>query len=181
MNLKIIDNFYNKESFEFMMTCAMLSPYSATWQPNNRAFLSRANSYSCHETKIFQSSDAGFKLFIDTFQEKTGFIVEEFNTFFRKIYSKELKNIFKYGITPHQDNLKYNLAGVIHYNSCGLDDGTGLYSADSKEVFYQIEPDVLIGAKPNRCVFYDSQIWHRPLQDENNEMRIIQPFFVKTK
>jgi hypothetical protein len=181
MNLKIIDNFYNHENFEFMMTSAMLSPYMSTWQPNKKSFLHRTNSYACHETKSFQENDNGFKLFINTFQEKTGLIVEEFNTFFRKIYSKELKNIFKYGIVPHRDNTKYNFAGVIHYNSSGLDDGTGLYSADSEEVFYQIEPDVVIGAKPNRCVFYDTQIWHRPLQDENNEMRIIQPFFVKTK
>jgi hypothetical protein len=181
MNLKIIDDFYSPENFGYMMTSAMLSPYISTWQPYNLSSLSRANSYVCHETKSFTNSDKGLKLFIDTFQEKTGIIVEEFHTFFRKIYSKELKNIFKYGTVPHQDDKKYNIAGIIHYNSSGLDDGTGLYSMNIEQVFRQIEPDVLIGAKPNRCVFYDSQIWHRPLQDENNEMRIIQPFFLKTK
>lgn len=181
MNLKIIDNFYSQEDFGFMMTSAMLSSYRATWQPHAQSSSNRTNSYICHETKNFTEDNKVFKLFIDTFQKKTGLIVEEFNTFFRKIYSKDLKNIFKYGTVPHQDDQKYNFAGVIHYNSSGLDDGTGLYSFDNKEVFYQIEPDVIIGAKPNRCVFYDSQIWHKPLQDENNEMRIIQPFFLKTK
>jgi hypothetical protein len=44
---------------------------------------------------------------------------------------------------------------------------------------FQIEPDVIVGAKPNRCVFYDSQIYHKPLQDPNTEIRIIQPFFIK--
>ena len=181
MNLKIIDNFYSQENFGYMMTSAMLSPYKKTWQPNRQALLNRTNSYACQDTKNFEKNEIGLKLFIDTFQEKTGLVIEDFNTFFRKIYSKEIKNIFKYGVIPHQDDEKYNIAGVIHYNSSGIDDGTGLYSSSEKEIFYQIEPDVLIGAKPNRCVFYDSQIWHRPLQDENNEMRIIQPFFLKTK
>ncbi len=181
MNFKIIDNFFSSENFEYMMTSAMLSTYKKTWQPNSQVLLNRANSYACYETKEFTHSDKSLKLFLNTFQEKTGMVVIEFNTFFRKIYSKELKNIFKYGIIPHQDNEKYNLAGIVHYNSTGIDDGTGLYSSNEKEIFYQIEPDVLIGAKPNRCVFYDSQIWHRPLQDENNEMRIVQPFFLKIK
>jgi hypothetical protein len=181
MNLKIIDNFYTQENFGYMMTSAMLSPYISTWQPNRQCFLNRTNSYACHETKDFVNSDKTLKLFIDTFQEKTGIIIEEVQTVFRKIYSADLKNIFKYGVVPHQDDKKYNIAGVIHYNSSGLDDGTGLYSSNEKEIFYQIEPDVLIGAKPNRCVFYDSQIWHRPLQDKTNEMRIVQPFFIKTK
>jgi len=181
MNLKIIDNFYSPENFAFMMTSAMLSSYNGTWQPNGKSYLNRSNSYACHETKSFVDSDEPFKLFINTFQKKTGFIVEKSNTLFRKIYSKDLKNIFKYGVIPHQDDEKYNIAGIIHYNSSGLDDGTGLYSIRDKEVHYQIEPDIIIGAKPNRCVFYDSQIWHRPLQDENNEMRIVQPFFLKTK
>jgi hypothetical protein len=181
MNLKIIDDFYSPENFGYMMTSAMLSPYISAWQPYNKSFLNRKNSYACYQTKNFTDSDKGLKLFMDTFQEKTGIIVEEFYSFFRKIYSKELKNIFKYGTVPHQDDKKYNIAGVIHYNSWGLDDGTGLYSTNEEQFSNQIEPDVLIGAKPNRCVFYDSQIWHRPLQDENNEMRIIQPFFLKTK
>ena len=181
MNLKIIDNFYSPEDFEYIMTSAMLSPYVATWQPYRQSLSNRTNSYACHETKSFTDSDKVLRLFIDTFEKKTGIIVKEYSTLFRKIYSKELKNVFKYGIIPHQDDTKYNLAGVIHYNSSGLDDGTGLYSSSEPEIYYQIEPDVLIGAKPNRCVFYDSQIWHRPLQDENNVMRIIQPFFLKTK
>jgi len=181
MNLKIIDNFYSPEDFGYMMTSAMLSPYMATWQPCIQTLPNRTNSYACYETKNFVDSDNALKLFIDTFEKKTGFIIKEYNTLFRKIYSKELKNVFKYGIIPHQDDGKYDIAGVIHYNSSGLDDGTGLYSSNKPEIYYQIEPDVLIGAKPNRCVFYDSQIWHRPLQDENNVMRIIQPFFLKTK
>jgi hypothetical protein len=181
MNLKVIDNFYSQENFGYMMTSAMLSSYILTWQPWQQSIANRTNSYICHETKTFTNNDPALNLFINTFQEKTGFIVDEIYTFFRKIYSKDLKNIFKYGTLPHQDDKKYNLAGVIHYNSSGLDDGTGLYSVDTKEVFYQMEPDIIIGAKPNRCVFYDSQIWHKPFQDENNEMRIVQAFFVRTK
>jgi hypothetical protein len=177
MNLNIIDNFYSSEDFQYMMTAALLNPYNSFWQPNNKFFLSRANAYPCFETKEFQQNDVTNNIFFKTLKQKTNLKIKNALTFFRKIYSKELDKVFKYGIPPHQDDKKYNFAGIIYYNTYGLDDGTGLLSDYSKDGF-QIEPDIIIGAKPNRCVFYDSQIWHRPLQDKNTEMRIVQPFFI---
>ena len=51
MNLNIIDNFYSPEDFQYMMTAALLNPYTSLWQPNNKFFLSRANAYPSFETK----------------------------------------------------------------------------------------------------------------------------------
>jgi hypothetical protein len=177
MNLHIIDSFYSSEDFQYMMTASMLNPYFTTWQPNNKFFVSRTNAYPCFETKEFQENDITNNIFFKTLKQKTNLKIKNGLTFFRKIYSKELNKVFKYGMLPHQDAKKYNFAGIVYYNTLGLDDGTGLFSDYDKDSF-QIEPDIIIGAKPNRCVFYDSQIWHRPLQDKDTEMRVVQPFFI---
>lgn len=177
MNLNIIDNFFSPEDFQYMLAEALLNPYKSVWQPLNKFFISRANAYPCLETNEFQENDLVKKIFITTLKQKTNLKIKNVISFFRKIHSKELNKIFKYGMPPHQDSQIYNFAGIVYYNTFGLDDGTGLFSTYDKDSF-QIEPDIIIGAKPNRCVFYESQIWHRPLQDCNTEMRIVQPFFI---
>ena len=180
MNLKIIDNFYDEKDFNLMVSATMLNTYKACWQPEGSHFCNRTNAYPCHETHRFVETDTICKIFYKTFEEKTGFIIDKLNTFFRKIYSNELGHVFKYGLRPHKDSINWDIAGIIHFNIYSLDDGTGIFSG-YEEDSDQIEPDVIVGAKPNRCVFYGSQIYHRPLQNKFTEMRIIQPFFIKFK
>lgn len=180
MNLKIIDNFYKKEDFDFMSTATMLNPYRTYWQPNGNFFIGKTNVYPCYETTEFLNDSQLFNIFINTFQEKSGILIENVTTFFRKIYSNELEHVFKYGLRPHKDEVNGDIAGVIYYNTFSLHDGTGIFSGMDVNKD-QIEPDIIIGAKPNRCVYYDPNIWHRPLQDKNTEMRIVQPFFIKIK
>lgn len=175
LNLNIIDNFYSENDFNFMTTCSMLNPYIATFQPNAVLVNNRANAYRCHETKRFVEADKTTAIFVNTFLIKTGKKIKEVHTFFRKIYVSEIQNVLKYRLPCHKDDIQYDIAGVIYFNNFGLDDGTGLFTTGSE----QIEPDIIIGAKPNRCVFYDSQIFHTPLQSKDNEMRLIQPFFIK--
>jgi hypothetical protein len=129
---------------------------------------------------MFLETDIPYKIFYKTFEEKTGFTIDKLSTRFRKIYSSELEHVFKYGLRPHNDSAIWDIAGVIHFNAFSLDDGTAIFS-DFENNNHQIEPDIIIGAKPNRCVFYNSQIPHRPLQNKHTEMRIIQPFFIKFK
>lgn len=175
LKLNIIDNFYNNEDFYYMISCSMLNPYCQTYQPNNNFFSSRANAYSCHETKSFVVNDKALSIFGNTFVSKTGKKIKEVKTFFRKIYSYEITNVLKYGMPSHKDDIDFNIAGVVYYNSFGIDDGTGLYTTED----FQIEPDIIVGSKPNRCVFYDTQISHKPLQSKDNQVRIVQPFFIK--
>jgi len=180
MNLKIIDNFYKEEDFAYMLTSAMLNSYKSSWQPNAKHFHNRTNAYPCHETKMFFETDIVYKIFYKTFQEKTGHTIDKVNTFFRKIYSNELDHVFKYGLRPHKDGQICDIAGVVYFNNFSLDDGTGIFSG-YEENNDQIEPDIIIGAKPNRCILYDSQIPHRALQNKKTEIRIVQPFFIKFK
>ena len=181
INLKqlyVIDNFYSPEDFNFMVSASLLNPYDTTYQPNSNFMHRKENGYICHETKEFNKEDLAFNLFYRTFQEKTLLKVNFIRTHFRKIYSSDIPHVFKYGMSPHQDRIgttgEINIAGVVHINASGLEDGTALFSSNE-----QIEPDIIIGAVPNRCVFYDPKIWHRPLQDKRTELRIIQPFFMK--
>ena len=175
LNLNIIDNFYDENDLGYMLTCAMLNSYTATYQPNKNFFCSRVNSYRCHETKKFVHMDKTTSIFIDTFNKKTGKKIKELETYFRKIYVSEIQNVLKYRLPSHVDSIEYDIAGVIYLNTFGIDDGTGFFTTSEN----QIEPDIILGAKPNRCVFYDSQIPHLPLHSTNNEMRLIQPFFIK--
>ena len=175
LKLKIIDNFYSDEDFFYMISCSVLNPYNKTYQPNKNFFNSGANSYSCHESQNFVLGNKAFLIFENTFFLKTGLRIKEIKTFFRKIYSSEITNVLKYGMPSHKDDVDFNIAGVIYYNSFSLDDGTGLYTTEN----FQIEPDIIVGAKPNRCIVYDTQITHKPLQSKDNEIRIIQPFIIK--
>jgi hypothetical protein len=174
-NLNVIDDFYEENDLGYMFTCSMLNPYTATYQPNENFFNNRANAYRCHETKKFTHTDKASLIFVDTFFKKTGKKIKEFKTFFRKIYAFEIQNVLKYKLPSHKDNIAFDVAGVVYFNTFGIEDGTGLFTTDQN----QIEPDIIIGAKPNRCVFYNSQVLHSPLQSKDTEMRLIQPFFIK--
>jgi hypothetical protein len=179
MNLKIIDNFYTNENFEFMLTSSMLNSYHSYHHPISQKKFNKKNAYPCYQTDFFSINDSLYDIFIKTFQKQTGLVINEVKTLFRKTYSNELSHIFKYGLPTHQDE-DCDIAGLIYYNTFGLDDGTMMFSEmDDKKS--QIEPDIIIGAKPNRCVFYDPKIWHRPSQDKDTEIRITQPFFIKFK
>jgi len=180
MYLNILDNFYKQEDFNFVLTAAMMAPYTSMYQPyQNFNILSKSHAYKCHQTKELTEFDLVTKIFINTFQEKTGKTVKKFHSFFRKIYSSEIDNILKYGMSPHKDGKNHPIAGIVHFNTYSLEDGTAIFSNNDDADFRQIEPDVVIGSRPNRCVFYDSQLWHRPLQDKNTEMRLVQPFFLQ--
>lgn len=178
--INLIDDFYEINDFNILFSSAQLNPYIATYQPNNVHFNNRLQAYPCHETNQFKKDDFGYELFRSTFEKKTNLKIKELKTFFRKIYSSELEHIFKYRLPPHVDNSKledqtfeFDFAGVIYYNTWSLEDGTYLFS--SKD---QIEPDVMIGAKPNRCVFYKTDIFHSPGHNKKTDMRLVQPFFL---
>jgi hypothetical protein len=174
--LFIVENFYSPEDFNFVLTSSMLNPYVGTYQPRDSFYYRKEDAYSCHETKDFSEEDIVFNKFCKTFQEKTSFKIQKISTRFRKIYSSEIENVLKYGMPSHQDLVKdtVNIAGIVYINTSGLEDGTSFFSSKN-----QIEPDIIIGSVPNRCIFYDPSIWHRPLQDKKTNMRVIQPFFLK--
>ena len=171
----VIDNFYEENDFMTLITAANLNSYIATYQPyNNINFINRLQAYACYETKEMVNEDNLLKIFISTFEKKTNLKIKRIQTFIRKIINSELKHVFEYGLPKHKDSTEnFQIAGVIYINTFNLKDGTRLFSFEQ-----QIEPDILIGSKPNRCVYYDTNIWHSPGHNENTEVRFVQPFFI---
>jgi hypothetical protein len=172
--MKIIDDFYSSENYATMFTIASHTSYSAMYQPEETHFYDRLKAYPCYQSSEFRPDDTPYKILVKTFEEKNKLKVLECSSVFRKILSSELETIFKYGVAPHIDNKKYDFAGVVYYNIESLYDGTAIYSSQSHR-----EPNIIVGAKSNRCVFYNPLTWHSPLQDKNTITRLIQPFFIK--
>ena len=172
--MNIIDDFYSSKDYETIFTIAFHSNYYSSYQPKKIHFHDRLKAYPCYETNEMTSENVVYDIFIKTFTEKTKLKVLKCNSFFRKILSSELENVFKYGFVPHIDDTQYDFAGVIYYNIESLYDGTATYTS-----LFHREPSIIIGAKTNRCVFYPTNTWHSPLHDKNTKERLIQPFFVK--
>jgi hypothetical protein len=181
--INLVDNFYEKEDLKTILFESNSVQYYPTYQPRYVNFPNRLKAYPCYESQIYLNENNDVvKIFKDNFEKKTNFKIKELNLRFRKTLSSELKNVFKYRLVPHQDSLQNenekcnspDLCGIIYLNSYDLNDGTCMYSFRE-----QIEPDVIIGAKPNRCVFYESNVWHAPSHSEDTEVRLIQPFFIK--
>lgn len=175
--INLIENFYEKEDLKTILFESNSAQYYPTYQPRDIYFPNRLKAYPCYESVVYlNENDDVVKIFKNNFEKKTNFKIKQLNLRFRKTLSSELKNVFKYKLVPHQDIdvCDCDFAGVIYLNSYDLDDGTYMYSFRE-----QIEPDVLIGAKPNRCVFYDSSIWHSPSHSKDTEIRLVQPFFIK--
>ena len=171
--INVIDNFFYENDFAILTASAHSKLYIPSYQPKQLFVHDRLKAYPCYETEILLNTDYLFKTFWETFENKTNLKIKKLKTFLRKILSIELENVFKYRLTPHQDDKEFDLAGVIYINNFNLLDGTNIYSN-----LYQIEPDIVVGAKPNRCLYYSSNMWHSPGHDKNTELRLIQPFFI---
>ena len=179
-NVNIGEDFYPAEHFGLMQLNSKMLAYDACWQPAGIWYPNRLKAYPCHETKKWNDGSDIKKIFINLFEKISNVKVAQCATFFRKILSEEIKQspIAKYGVLPHQDNQdndEWDLAGVVYLNSFSLDDGTRLYSYQN-----QVEPDVIVGAKPNRIVWYDANLYHSAGHDFLTAERIVQPFFIKT-
>jgi len=94
-----------------------------------------------------------------------------------QLVEKEIKKAACYkNNKPHKDDLGWDLAGLIYFNSGSLKDGTYIYNSE-----YDFDPSIIIGSKMNRCTYYDTQVWHSPGMEQEIEERWVQPFFIVHK
>lgn len=172
--IDIFENFYSEQDFGMMMFNAKMFAYNATYQPKTINFPNRLKAYPCYETGFFTDQTKPYNIFKNTFENLTNLKIKKCKTFFRKIISEEVSKspISKYGNPSHTDN-EVDLAGVIYLNSFSLDDGTRFFSD-----YHQIEPDLIVGSKPNRMVLYSGNIYHSAGYDPLSKSRLIQPFFI---
>ena len=175
--LEIFEDFYSEQDFGMMIFNSQILSYDATYQPKTINFQNRLKAYPCHETGIFTEGTQPYNIFKNTFENITKVKIKKCTTFFRKIISEEVSQspISKYGNPSHIDD-KVDLAGVIYLNSFSLDDGTRFFSHG-----HQIEPDLVIGSKPNRMIVYSGNIYHSAGFDPLTKDRLIQPFFINVE
>jgi|TARA_R100000005_G_C4925461_1_gene156821 hypothetical protein len=175
----VIEDFYSPSELGLMSLYFMNLPLLESYQSKAWKVSDRFQAYPCYESEIIPKSDEKnhpYKIFKDTFEQKTNLKPILINTYFRKIKLEELKKSAVYKKDrPHKDDDTFDYAGVVYFNSHSIKDGTKIYN-DERD----FEPSVIIGSKVNRCVFYDSEQPHSAPYDQNVEERWIQPFFLIT-
>jgi len=176
--IKVFDEFY--EPMELGLVCleAHLNNFNTSYQPGEAFVQNRLNAYPCYETKLLNEESSIYKILHSKLNLLLDNKIERLHTRFRKIYKNELENksIFKNMSLKHQDE-KQDIAIVIYLNNFNIMDGTKLYTMGQN----QFDPDIVIGAKPNRLIMYKSETWHEPCIDLNTELRVIQVAFIQLK
>jgi|TARA_R100000231_G_scaffold3116_1_gene5748 hypothetical protein len=178
--ITIVEDFYSPEdlgimSLYFMNTPFLESYHSKEWQVSNRL-----QAYPVHESAQIPKSDdprSAYQIFKRTLEYKTNLKPLYIKTLLRKIKLSELKEsaVFK-NDRPHMDDETFNYAGLVYFNSNSIKDGTKLYS-DERD----FEPTLIVGARVNRLVLYNTQQPHSTPMDQHVEERWVQPVFLITE
>lgn len=171
-----IDYFYDANDLGIVTLHFLNIRFTPTVQSTNSYYGGdRLKGWPCYETGPIPKTMK--ETFIKTFEKKTNLKVLHMKSFLRKTKKDEVKQSPSYGqFKQHVDDLCYDLAGVVYFNSNSLDDGTRIYMTEQC-----YEPTVIIGSRSNRCVFYNSQVWHCPPMLQTVEERWTQPFFLIIK
>ena len=176
--VNIIEDFYDPVDFGLMTYQLNNTAMKGIYKPTNVFYPDRLQAYPVWETDTFSVNSQAFNIFKNTFEKKTNLKIKEINSFFRKIHRSELEQSPYKGREEsmvHQDDTdSAQLAGVVYFDSFSIKDGTRIYSYRD-----QIEPDLIVGSKPNRCVFYDPSLFHSAGIDWRRETRSLQIFFIR--
>jgi hypothetical protein len=121
-----------------------------------------------------EGESSPYRIFLETWKEKTGIQPLYISTFFRKTKLSECKKSPSWKqYKPHQDTEEFDIAGLIYFNTNCLKDGTYIFNNETDH-----EPTIIIGSRMNRCVWYNSQVWHSPTMEQSVDERWTQPFFI---
>jgi len=179
--IKIYDDFYTNEELGYVFSESLINHFMTTYQPSCEWYQNMYSAYPCHETKIFTSDNLIYNFLLNKLNILLNKEIFKLTTFFRKIVKSDLtenSSVFK-SMSPlrHVDK-DCDFAGLIYLSNLSIMDGTKLFTVTGSS---QFEPDLVIGAKPNRMIIYNGLISHEACFDKNNEVRIVQPFFIKLK
>ncbi len=178
--INVINDFYEENRLGLIIINFLNLPFQSKQQPINIYFGNDSRlSYPVHETTILSKGEGltPYNIFREEWEKKTNIKPLYIRTFFRKTKLTELKESASWKqYKPHTDQEYFDIAGLIYFNSNFLKDGTHIFN--SKEDY---EPTAIIGAKYNRCVFYNSLTPHSPTMEQKVEERWTQPFFIVYK
>jgi len=175
--INVIDDFFSFEEFNLIKHYQENSKYVATYQPWGVYYHSRLKAYPTWECPLDKDNPI-YNILLKNIETKISKDYEISKVLLRKVYKDELlKSPFNgktHGVI-HQDTSEgIVISGLIYFNSFSINDGTSLFSYKQ-----QLEADMIIGSKPNRCVFYDSSIYHAAGIDWEERVRNTLVFFLK--
>jgi hypothetical protein len=178
--IKIIDDFYLKDELGFIYFEALINYFTPSYQPDGKWYQNRNHAYPCYQTKNFDEQTYIYTTLFNKLNPMFNNKIKTFKTCFRKILKSEVldnRSQFKSDAPLRHHDSNEDFAGVIYLTNFSIMDGTKLFTLDKN----QYEPDIVIGAKPNRMILYNAKTWHEPSFDKNNDVRFIQTFFIILK
>lgn len=173
----IIEDFYEAQDFGIMSNFALTCSLKGLYVPHNIYYPSRLQAYPTWECNFFIEKEMPYQIFKNTLKRKTHLNPIKIDSSFRKVLTSELEQSPYKGREEsliHQDSSEYDWAGVVYFDSFCIRDGTRIYSYRE-----QVEPDIIVGSKPNRCVLFKADLFHSAAIDWRRDSRLIQLFFLK--
>ena len=176
IKINVIDDFFSFEEFNLIKHYQENSNYIAAYQPSRIYYHSRLKAYPTWECAVTKDTPI-YNILLKNIETRISKDYTILSVSLRKVYRDELlKSPFNdrnYGFI-HQDTEKATISGLIYLNNFSIKDGTSLFSYEQ-----QLEADMIIGSKPNRCVFYNSSIYHAAGIDWEERVRNTLVFFLK--
>jgi hypothetical protein len=175
--INVIDDFFSFEEFNLIKHYQENSTYVATYQPSGIYYHSRLKAYPTWECSLNKDNPI-YDILSKNIKTKISKDYQISSVLLRKVYKDELlKSPFNgknHGVIHQDDTEGVVISGLIYFNSFSINDGTSLFSYKQ-----QLEADMIIGSKPNRCIFYDSSIYHAAGIDWEERVRNTLVFFLK--
>lgn len=143
--------------------------YEATYQPSEVYYGNRFQAYPCYQTTIGEETNVYKKHLQEIL--KVNF---ELTVIARKVLSEELRQSKvndRYGLIHSDPNA--DIAGILYFDQT-VSGGTAFFEHE-----WDKEPDIVVGAYPNRLLMYNAKRPHAPCQDFTFEERKILAFFIK--
>ena len=176
--INIIDDFFNLDEFHTIKAYQECFSYTPCYQPFQANYSNRLKGYPTWENNIGRDHHI-YNILLKNLELKFSNNFDIKNIILRKIYTDELlRSPYKgrqHGMI-HKDNVEFSMAGVIYLNGESINGGTYLFSSE-----VHVEPEIIVGSKPNRCIIYDADILHSAGIEWEDKVRNVLVFFLKKK
>lgn len=165
-------SFLPSDVFESLQEKVETYEYDAIYQPYGVYYGNRLQAFPCYETKHIHEFDKETSTMLEQHvQNVIGQPLINFHAFARYSITEEVlksKKNTRYH-HPHVDNT--DAAGVLYFDQTSTG-GTAFFRTQ-----WENEPDMEVGAVPNRMVCYSGRMLHSPSNDFSFDKRTTISFF----
>ena len=163
-------NFLGEVLFKGSINLLNNLEYKATYQPSEVYYGNRFQAYPCYQTTVCEEETKVYKKHLQEILQKDF----ELTVIARKVLSEELlrsKVNGKYGLVHSDPNA--DIASILYFDQT-VSGGTAFFEHE-----WDKEPDIVVGAYPNRLLMYNAKRPHAPCQDFTFVERKVLAFFIK--